>query len=222
MPNLIYDSMKFGERPSRAVVALHGWQGDKDSLKQIAQSLKLDNTEWFFPDAPYLEDGDPKRRSWSFELYPGQWEMEEGRKLVQQLFNEIVLQKYHSENVFAFGFSQGALVCYEYVLQLENPLAGIFPVAGFLHDPHTDRPRFHPSQHDTVILIGHGRQDDTVPVEASEKAFRQLKEQGARAELLIYNGKHKIGIEYMREMKKRITHHPVRSNPQDQPSSSII
>jgi predicted esterase len=73
-----------------------------------------------------------------------------------------------------------------------------------LRQPKVEIERFHPSQKDTPILIGHGKDDDKVPVKASENAYRLLKKQKANVELLLYNGKHKIGMEYMKKVREII------------------
>ena len=43
-----------------------------------------------------------------------------------------------------------------------------------------------------------------MPVEASENAYRLLKKQGANVKLFLYNGKHKIGMDYMKKVKEII------------------
>ena len=43
-----------------------------------------------------------------------------------------------------------------------------------------------------------------MPVEASQNAYKQLLAQGANAELLLYEGKHKIGVEFIRKLKEKI------------------
>ena len=102
------------------------------------------------------------------------------------------------------GFSQGGLVCLDFALFLDKALGGIFSIAGFLRHPKAEISRYHPCQKNSPILIAHGKDDDKVPVRASETAYRQLKDQGANVELLLYKGKHKIGIECLRRIKKII------------------
>ncbi len=64
--------------------------------------------------------------------------------------------------------------------------------------------RFHICQKNTPILLAHGKDDEKVPVSASMNIYDQLIDQGANVELLVYNGKHKIGIECLRKIKKII------------------
>jgi predicted esterase len=77
-------------------------------------------------------------------------------------------------------------------------------------DPtNKDKPRFHPNQIKTPILIGHGTEDEVVKFESSQLAYSHLKRKGAHVELLTYTGNHKIGIKFLRRMKDMITSMPV-------------
>ena len=84
--------------------------------------------------------------------------------------------------------------------------ASITPIsiAGFSRNPKKQIPRFHICQKNTPFLLAHGKNDEKVPVSASLHIYDQLIDQGANAELLLYNGKHKIGIECLRKIKKII------------------
>ena len=103
------------------------------------------------------------------------------------------------------GFSQGAAVCYELILSFENPLGGIFPIAGFMRDYPGAKDKVEldvcPMQYKSPILIGHGKDDDIVLPEASQKAYDVLDKVCTNIELYFYNGKHKIGIEYLKKVR---------------------
>ncbi|MFQ6609509.1 MAG: alpha/beta hydrolase [Fidelibacterota bacterium] len=201
---LDFDTFLQGDSPQKAVITIHGWKGNRTSFQQICRSLNLKNVQWFFPEAPYIVDNEDQQRSWSYEISEGKWETDKPRELFNQFFTEQIWPNYSPENVYVIGFSQGALMCLEYILMMDKPLGGVFPISGFLLDPDTHRPRFHPNQLHTPILIGHGKDDDIVPLSASQKAYKILLSQGANVKLLVYGGKHKIGLPYLTEMKKII------------------
>jgi len=199
---LQYDFHQTGNSLDKAIVAIHGWQGDRNSMRPLIKSMKIQNAGWYLLEAPYrVAEGDGW--SWSYEISDGNWEIDEPKRLLNNFFSEL-FKKYTSKNVYVLGFSQGGLVCLDFVLFLDQPLGGVFPIAGFLRQPKMDIERFHPCQKNTPILIGHGKDDDKVPVKASENAYRLLKKQEANVELLLYNGKHKIGMDYMKKVKKII------------------
>ena len=210
MKKLKFETYVTGEPLKRAIVGIHGWKGNRFSFKQIALSLQIPNTEWFFPEAPYFVENDKSECSWSYEIEPGRWERTEPKILLDNFLSSQVLIKYDSKNVFFVGFSQGGLMCYEYVLHTPHPWGGVFPIAGFITDPtNKDKLRFHPNQKRTPILIGHGIEDDVVKLESSQLAYSHLKRKGAQVELLTYIGNHKIGIKFLRRMKEQITSMPV-------------
>ena len=199
---LQYDFHQTGNAVDKTIVAIHGWQGDRNSMRPLIKSMKIQNAGWYLLEAPYpVNEGDGW--SWSYEISDGNWEIDEPKRLLNNFFSEL-FKKYTSKNVYVLGFSQGGLVCLDFVLFLDQPLGGVFPIAGFLRQPKMDIERLHPCQKNTPILIGHGKDDDKVPVKASENAYRLLIKQEANVELLLYNGKHKIGMEYMKKVQKII------------------
>mgnify|MGYP001174628848 CR=1 FL=1 len=102
------------------------------------------------------------------------------------------------------GFSQGASVCYEYVMGIDKPLGGIFPIGGFLWKDSKKVKRVSSNNKNTSILIGHGINDDVIPIEKSEIAYNQLLEEDANVKFYKYNGGHKISMNYFREILKVI------------------
>jgi phospholipase/carboxylesterase len=210
MKKIEFETYDSGNSHKRAIVGIHGWKGNRFSFKQIAISLRIPDTEWFFPEAPYDVDNDDSKKSWSYEIEPGIWERTEPKILLDDFLSSHVLSKYNSKNVFFVGFSQGGLMCFEYVLHTPYPWGGVFPIAGFITDPtNKDKLRFHPNQIETPILIGHGTEDDVVKLESSQLAYSHLKRKGAQVELLTYTGNHKIGIKFLRRMKEMITSVPM-------------
>lgn len=199
---LQYDLHEIGDASQKAIVAIHGWQGDCNSMYPLIKSMNIKNVGWYLLEAPFpVKNGEGF--SWSYEKSNGQWEIDEPRRLLNDFFGEL-FKIYDSRKIFVMGFSQGGLVCFDFVLFLHEPLGGVFPIAGFLRQPEYNGKRFHSSQKNTPILIGHGTEDDRVPVESSQNAFNKLLAQGANAELLLYKGKHKIGVEFIRKLKEKI------------------
>ena len=200
---LKYNIVKTENSPEKALVAIHGWQGNRFSMRPIMKSMNIKNICWYFPLAPYPVGKNGDAWSWSYEISEGVWEIDEPKRLLEDFFSEL-FTKFTSKNVYVIGFSQGGLVCLDFVLFLNKSLGGVFSIAGFLRQPKAKIERFHPSQKKTPILISHGRNDDQVPARASENAYQLLKKQGANVELHLYNGKHKIGVESIRKIKEII------------------
>ena len=131
LDKLKFNSFSTGKVKKKCLIFFHGWSGDMDSFIPFAKSTKVSNAEWFFPQAPYtIENG----YSWSYEISEGVWEREEPLSLVQDFLDTHIFSIYNSKEVYLFGFSQGAMVCYELLKEIDNPLGGVFPIGGFMRD----------------------------------------------------------------------------------------
>lgn len=205
---LDYSLINKGDIQNKAFIMIHGWQGNKHSFKSIPNLLDIDSCAWYFPEAPYMFEGKPDKKTWAYEKSPGVWEVEETKRLLRSFIHDKVLACFDSKDVFVMGFSQGAAVCYELIQNFEVPLGGIFPIAGFIREFPGDKDKITlnacPKQYKTPILIGHGKDDDIVTSDASKIAYNALKKDCTDIDLYIYNGRHKIGIEYLKRVRALI------------------
>ena len=124
--------------------------------------------------------------------------------MLLEFFNSQIFSKFNSKDVFLFGFSQGGLVCYEMIKLLDKPLGGVFPIGGFMSGVKKNIIRVHPNQSSTPIVIGHGDQDEVISVEESKVAHKLISKENSNVSLDIYKGGHKIGLSYIRKIKKLI------------------
>ena len=69
-------------KSNKAIVALHGWQGNKDSFLPLAKNSLFKDFDWFLLEGPYMVGSDPKRRTWSYEKEPNVFEYKEPKKLM--------------------------------------------------------------------------------------------------------------------------------------------
>jgi len=184
------------------IVGIHGWKGNRESFKLVADLFKIENAHWILPQAPYkMAEG---QYTWAKEIEEGVYEVRESIRYLNDFFKNEVLNKYDPKDMHVLGFSQGATTCYEFVLKMPFQFAGVYPIAGFLRDFDSMEKRLHENQKKTPIFIGHGKSDNIVPVQSSEKIYEILKQETANVELLLYNGGHKIGMSYIKAAKKRI------------------
>ena len=200
---LIYDFHPSKDKPAKAMVAIHGWKGNRYSMVPLITSINISTLDWYLLEGPYPVPNIDDSFSWSYEKSKNNWEEDEPRLLLQNFF-KVLFKKYSSKDIYILGFSQGGLICIDFALFLDKPMGGFFSIAGFTRYPKVVIPRYHPCQICTPIIISHGKQDDIVPVNASKSIYKQLKEQGANVEIFLYQGKHKIGIECLRKIKNII------------------
>lgn len=209
---LDYNTYKNSAYPSKAIIFIHGWGGNKDSFLPFAKKLKFNSKiQWFLPQAPYeLDNGrvnkfknDALRKSWTYKKSNNQWEIKEPINMLNDFFLNVVFKDFKPIDVYVFGFSQGAAVCYEFIMGMPKRLGGIFPIAGFLFENSSNN---RVSRHNlkTPIIIGHGVNDDVVSIEKSEEAYLKLVEENANVIFEKYNGGHKISLNYLNKIIKVI------------------
>ncbi len=55
---LQYDFHETGNSMCKAIVAIHGWQGDRNSMRPLIKSMKIKDVGWYLLEAPYsVEEG---------------------------------------------------------------------------------------------------------------------------------------------------------------------
>ncbi len=203
MDKLKYLDINNTPESDKVIVFIHGWQGNKNSFRSLSSIIKLKNTRWVFPQAPYRTNQGVETYSWAFQNLDGTYEIKQTVELFKIFLKEHILNATSSKNVFFIGFSQGATVCYDFILQLEYTWGGVFPVAGFKREQKKVFTA-HPNQVKTPIVIGHGIKDDVVPIECSENIYKELKESNCNVSFEKFNGGHKISINYLKKIKSII------------------
>ena len=187
----------------KIVVFIHGWRGNKDSFRTISSIIRIPKAKWLFPQAPYKISEKNEEYSWAFENPDGTFEIKNTVDLFGRFLKKNVLSLVDSKKVFFIGFSQGATMCYELILQLEHPWGGVFPVAGFKRNRKSCF-TIHENQKETAIIIGHGLKDDVIPISSSENIYEELKNNNFNVYFEKFNGGHKISINYLRKIQSII------------------
>jgi|TARA_B100000959_G_scaffold137825_2_gene144848 phospholipase/carboxylesterase len=181
------------DSPKRAVIGLHGWTGDEHAMVPVAKFMKLENTKWYIPRAPYKDDVG-KGFTWFSGNDESGWKYEQTFALTNSLISQVLKDGFASKDIYLIGFSMGAGLCYHVALRLDFPIGGIIPIAGFIHNSDrlfndaTDISR------QTPILILHGTEDEIVTVDKVQNAHDLLKEHGYCVRMETYKAPHKIPL----------------------------
>ena len=194
---LKFNKIKADSEDSYAMVMFHGHGGNLDSFLPLLNLFNFkEQISFYFLEAPYLLN--KNSYSWSYEIKPGVWEREEPKKLLNNFFNNNIFSNYYSSKIFLLGFSQGAFICFEYGLNLDSKIGGVFPIAGFT----SKTPLINQCQINTPLIIGHGINDNVIDISSSQKAFlhySKIKKMN-NVKLITYKGGHKIGLKYLKEL----------------------
>ena len=188
---------------NKIIVFIHGWKGNKSSFKSLPSIVKIPESKWFFPQGPYAINPINKEFSWAFENPDGTFEIDKTVDLFSKFIDQYILSLIDSKKVFFIGFSQGATLCYHLILQLRYQWGGVFPIAGFKRNPES-KLTIHGNQKNTPIIIGHGLNDDVIPISSSEEIYNDLKKNNSNVSFEKFNGGHKISINFLKKIQSII------------------
>ena len=188
------------ESPTNRLVLLHGWGADAEDLLPVGQLLTegfRDRFEIVSLSAPQLHPSGMGRQ-W-YPLYPHEWVqvpkavLDLERRLTHLSFEKIPLNK-----TLLLGFSQGGAMALE--LASKKNFEGVFAISSYPH------PEWDPSKDTPPVFLCHGKVDQVVPMEASQKSFDILSKKGIKSELYFFEGGHEINndlIKYCRGIIKQ-------------------
>jgi len=200
---LITRTYSTSQKPIKAIIAIHGWEGDEYVFEQVAKLISLENSEWFFPRAPYRADSD-NGNSWFGGNDEDGWKFDKTFDGMNNLINKIQTSGYSTSNIFLIGFSQGACLAIDFALRLPFSIGGIIAIAGFIKFKERFLKDATKESTRTPILLMHGNQDDVIPIKAGKTTNDILVEKGYPIHFERYDAKHKIPLKKMNLINKFI------------------
>lgn len=178
------------EQAKKALVMIHGRGGTAEDILQIAPEFKIEDFALVAPQA--------YNNSWyplSF-LAPEEqnqpW-LNSALQMLLELETELNEKGIASENIYFFGFSQGACLTLEYATRNARKYGGIIAIIGGLIGDHINTGNYITDFDGTRIYLGTSDPDAHVPVERVQQTAEILKNKNAEVELRINkNGGHYI------------------------------
>ena len=178
------------EQAKKALILIHGRGGTAEEILPIASELKIEDCAIVAPQA--------YNNSWyplSF-LAPEEqnqpW-LNSALTLLLELETELNGKGIASENIYFFGFSQGACLTLEYVTRNARKYGGIIAIIGGLIGDHINTGNYISDFDGTRVYLGTSDPDAHVPVERVQQTAEILKNKNAEVELRI----HKDGGHYI-------------------------
>ena len=189
---MILNTFSTSESPQKVVIAIHGWTGDVSSMEPVARSLRLPDTKWVFPQAPYKSD--KSGYTWFDGNDETGWKYKDSFKIISSLIQDLIDQGFKYNEIFLLGFSQGACLTMEWIIRQPFSIGGIIPIAGFIK--YKDRFKIDATLESkgTQILLIHGDKDEIIHPEESEKALKLFQSLGYNVNLHILSTGHKIPL----------------------------
>jgi len=194
------------------IIFLHGLGDDGDGWKQTLKSLQkkfLPFAKFVLPIAPLQPISEYNKQemvAWfdfkrGIDYQTAKFRcVQESMTMVSTLIFEETGNGLPKKNIFIGGFSQGAAMAIKFAQMNGDTLGGFIALGGFLL---SDISRV---SSDSFMLgdmfLGHGKDDDRVPVQASEKVATNLRNHGFFVDWHVYPGVgHSSSKEMIRDMK---------------------
>lgn len=189
---MILNTFSTSESPQKVVIAIHGWTGDVSSMEPVARSLRLPDTKWVFPQAPYKSD--KSGYTWFYGNDETGWKYKDSFKIISSLIQDLIDQGFKYNEIFLLGFSQGACLTMEWIIRQPFSIGGIIPIAGFIKYKDRFKIDANLENKETPVLLIHGDRDKVIFPEESEKALKLFDELGYSVNFNLVSAGHKIPL----------------------------
>jgi len=174
---------------TKLMIILHGRGGKAEDFTWIAERLDFDDMHYLLLNAP---DSYDEGYSWYSDA-PYQLEgIKHSSALLTQTFEMLFEKNFDASQSFLFGFSQGALLTFEFGARYAKVLAGYISISGHLNDPQLLLQEMHTEHKDAKWIYTHGTSDDTLDFKTAEEQVTQLQNADFNIDFKSYGKGHSI------------------------------
>lgn len=171
------------EKASKALIMLHGRGGFAEDILNLADHLKIDE---FAVVAPQAYNNSWYPLSFMAPEEQNQPWLDSALELLKKLELELNNKGILSENIYFFGFSQGACLALEYATRNAKKYGGIIAIIGGLIGEHINTGNYITDFKETKIFLGTSDPDNHVPLERVQQTAEILKNKNAEVKLRIH------------------------------------
>ena len=184
------------------LIALHGYQGDKDSMLRVARSIangamvviSLQGPNQFFINYGTHDLTDPKTYRVGFG-WGTSWKMNESVARHHQDIRELIdlaVRKHHADRrrVFLLAFSQACAYNYRFVFTHPREIRGAIGVCGGVPGDWRENPKYRKAR--THVLHIAATEDPWFSRQKNLENRRQLAERAASLDFRFYNSTHRF------------------------------
>ena len=199
------------------MIALHGYQGDKNSMMRVAHRIadgkmvviSLQGQNQFFIKYGTGDLTDPKTYRVGFG-WGTSYKMEESIELHHSAVRELIqlaAAKYHADprRVFLLAFSQACAYNYRFVFTHPRDIRGVIGVCGGVPGDWNENPRYHPAR--THVLHIAATRDVWFSREKNLELRRKLSQRAGSLDFRFYNSPHKFPRSSIPHIRKWIEKH---------------
>lgn len=178
------------DQAKKALIMIHGRGGTAEDIIEVSKYLNVPDFAVVAPQA--------YNNSWyplSFMAPPKQNEpwLSSALDLLKEVEIELNSHGITSENIYFFGFSQGACLTLEYIMRNAKRYGGAVAIIGGLIGETINTGDYIKDFDETPVFIGTSNPDPHVPLERVERTAELLKYKNANVKLKVYeNSGHTI------------------------------
>ncbi|MDQ7046801.1 MAG: serine esterase [Sulfurovum sp.] len=185
----------------KLMIILHGRGDSSQGFTFLPDYLAIDEMNYLLLDAPYEYFGGC---SW-YDLPPNQFNgIVYSSGLLSDILDVLFEDDFSAEESFLFGFSQGALLTFEFGARYEKVLAGYLAISGYIYDPDNLLKEMNPNLKSSHWLCTHGTHDNVLPYDTSKSQITILQNGGFDITFQSYEKAHNIEQEELNMIKKWI------------------
>jgi predicted esterase len=195
------------------LLALHGYEGDKDSMMRVAKHIANDQMVVISLQGPFQFFRRLVKNPKELQVVFGwgtTYKMEDSIKLHHRDVETIIalaVKKYRADpqRVFLLAFSQACAPNYRFVFTQPRAIRGVIAVCGGVPGDWNTNPHYRSAP--THILHIAARHDEWYPQEKNLEFRRQLAQRAASVDLRFYNSTHKFPRASLPHIRRWILKH---------------
>lgn len=181
------------EQAEKAIVMIHGRGGSAEDILRMSSYLHVDN---FALLAPQAENHTWYPYSFIAPVQENEPWLSSAIDLIDHTVKLALDNGIRAENIYFFGFSQGACLTLEYLARHGQRYGGAIAIIGGVIGEKINRDNYTGDFAQTPIFIGTSNPDFHVPLERVEATVSILAQMNANVKLMVYqNAGHSINRE---------------------------
>jgi len=189
------------------IISIHGRGADATDLAGLAQEINPEAYRWVLPQGPRPVELGIGYVGWAwYELGDQQAEtvVESRDRLagfVDHMLKELNVER---SRTVIMGFSQGSVMALHVGLSSEEPFGSVVVMSGHLPAAEALKPIL-PERRDRQVLVVHGTEDPTLPIERGRIVRATLEEAGLKPEYHEFHMGHQITAESLEVVREFIS-----------------
>lgn len=190
------------EKAGMAMVMLHGRGATVESILELAMMLAVPGVAFLAPQA-HEQTWYP--RSFLSPLESNEPGITSGLSVLRHILDVLESKSVKAENVFLFGFSQGACLALEFAVRNPRRYAAVIGLSGGLIGPPGTVWAGNASLESTPVFLGCSDNDPHIPQYRFLETSEALKSMGGAVDACLYPGLgHAINGDEIRVIKRML------------------